>query len=154
MNYHLKINFYFLYLWFFFWTKGKPLRSVNFFPSVNQSTKFLPVAWKCLQILVWRTSITCRVYSGGLWVNVGTLPPSPKPVWQWLWWSIPKIPEVLQSILQTCTLGSLLSENEMSLSCKRSMQVNKSIYKVSWMSESVTPPFRYPLPPPLKKIRN
>ena len=154
MNYHLKINFYFLYLWFFFWSKGKPFRSVNFFPSVNQSTKFPPVAWKCLQILVWRTSISRRVCSGGLWVNVGTLPPSQN--------LCGNCDEAFQRVQKSCnlfcwvvpSLSSLLSQNETSLSRKRSRQVNKSIYKVSWMSKSVTPPFTYPLPPPLRKIRN
>ena len=142
-----------MYLWIFYRSKGKPFRSINFFPSVNRSIKFPPVALKCLQILVWRTSISCRMFLGGLWVNVGTLPPSQN--------LCDNCDEAFQRVQKFCnlfcwlvpSLGSLLSENETSLSRKRTMQVNKSIYKVSWIRKVSLHPW-YPLPPPLRKIRN
>ena len=154
LNYHLKINFIFLYLWFFFWNRGYLSGVSIFFPSVNRSTKFPPVAWKCLHILVWRTSITCRVCSGGPWVNVGTLPPSQN--------LCGKCDEAFQRVQKSCnlvcwlipSLGSLLSENETSLSRKRSLYVNavckytsQSMRYLGWEKVSLHPldiPFPHP----------
>lgn len=70
MNYHLKINFIFLYLWFCFWSKGKPFKSVNFFSPWTSQLHFLLLLEN-----------VCRFWSEGPASPVGCV----QVVFGWMW---------------------------------------------------------------------